>query len=219
MRRRQVLAALGTSIVPFTGCLSTASPGDASETTPTSESPPTDFPTVSVRSDYEQPSDATVIVDVIRQFSPNQPAKIKISYTNTAASRRTVDFQASPPFSEYMSAAPDSPRLAIIPDDHSHIAPGEVINNQSTQTESPTESRQLIPDTPIEGCWIVPTAFAVYGVAHPKTLSSGETVAEEYTVLGYQTNTSCLPSGEYGFEQDRYFGEDNPWGFTIELSR
>lgn len=182
MRRRQVLAALGTSIVPFTGCLSTASPGDASETTPTSESPHTDFPTVSVRSDYEQPSDATVIVDVIRQFSPNQPAKIKISYTNTAASRRTVDFQASPPFSEYMSAAPDSPRLAIIPDDHSHIAPGEVINNQSTQTESPTESRQLIPDTPIEGCWIVPTAFAVYGVAHPKPLSSGETVAEEYTV-------------------------------------
>lgn len=219
MHRRQALAALGTSIVSLAGCISSTSPSDESDTTPTSEPTPAEFPTVSVHSDYDQPPDATVVVDVIRQFSATQPAKIAISYTNTAASRRDVDFSASPPFSEYLSTESNSPRLAIIPDDHSHIAPGEAGNNQSTQTKSSTESRQLIPETLIDGCWIVPMRFAVYGMAHPKTLSPDETVTEEYTVLGYQTNGTCLPSAGYRFEQSRYFGEGNPWGFTIQLDR
>lgn len=226
MRRRQVLAAVGTSIVPLAGCISSSSPGETGDSTPSSdmtETPESKFPAVSVKSGYNQPSDTKMEVNVVRQFTPDKPAKVKISYTNTGESQRTVDFQASPPFSEYVSTGGEPPRLVIIPDDHSHISPGSVVQNQSSQTESSTESQteehQLIPENPIDGCWKIPTSFAVYGVAHEKTLSPGETISEEYTVLGHRTNETCLPSGEYRFEQNPYFDEGSPWGFTIQMHR
>lgn len=209
MRRRQVLAALGTSIVPLAGCISGSSSGETSDSTPSSsmtETPKSEFPALSVSSEYEQPPDAKMAVERVRQFTTDKPAKIKISYTNTAESERKVPFQASPPFSEYVSTKEGSPRLVIIPDDHSHISPGKVIQNH-TRTESPTEnqtdSHQLIPKTPIDGCWKVPTAFAVYGMAHPKTLSPGETISEDTPSSGIKRTRRAYLRESIGLNRTR----------------
>lgn len=212
MQRRQFVTAVGTSALPLAGCVGTASSGEGSA----------DTPTVSVESVDEHPPRARVEVSVVRQFSRDRPAKVEVAYTSTADSNREVDFQASPPFSEYLSAGQQSPRLAVIPDDHSHVAPVDVRSGSEragSTTERDPGADRLVPRTPVDGCWRVPTAFAVYGAAHPQTLSSGETVAEEYAVLGHAANEACLPPGTYRFEQDPYAGRREPWGFALRIER
>jgi len=226
MRRRTILTTLGASALPLAGCLGTAAPGtDHEPRSSTEKGQPTSLPSIAVRSEDEQPPTASVTVSVERQFSATRPAKIEITYTNTAESSRKIDFQASPPFSEYVSTGQAPPNLAIIPDDHSHMAPvreskqdsetGSLTVRKSIDTDS-TDERSLVPETPVEGCWAT-NGFSVYGVAHPKTLEPGESVAEEYVVLGQSADSTCLPSGSARFEQAGYFEDGQSWGFTIEL--
>lgn len=201
MRRRHFLAASVASTLPLTGCLD-AFPSTTRVRTPA----------IAVESERDEPANARIDVTVLEQFSEQTPARIEISYTSTAPNEREVDFGSSPPFSEYWSTGRESPRLVIIPDDHSHISP---TGTEPSDSKNP-DSTQLVPDSPVDGCWRAPN-FAVFGVGHTRTLAPQETVSEGYTVLGHVDNENCLPSGTYHFVQEHYFGHDQSWGFTIQL--
>lgn len=145
------------------------------------------YPTVSTRLVGDRGTDSRFDATVLSQFSEGYPARIEITFTNTATEEREVRFGGPPPFFSYKSDSDGSDRLVLIPDDNSHIVP--------------TESSRLVPRTPTDGCWTVLSGFAVYGSGVVKSVSPQETLSQQYTVLNHWANVDCLPPGEYVFEQ------------------
>lgn len=196
MKRRTLLNATSIGTLAIPGCLGLATWGGDR-----------DFPSVSVETEKKQQEDVTLRAEVIRQFSESAPAKVSISFTNDSDSEIEFTFGASPPFSQYTSQGSSSSRLVIIPDS----------NNSHISLHDTEGSVELPPKTKVNGCWELPGLEAVYGRAQKETISAGESISEEYAVLNHSKNRQCLPTGEYRFVSEAYFGQDEPWGITIQL--
>ncbi|NEU55493.1 hypothetical protein [Halorussus sp. MSC15.2] len=207
MNRRQLLGAVGGGAsISVCGFLKTMSSNDEEVA----------YPKVSVHGDTTDPErNVALSVEVIQQFSRESPAEIQVAFTNTAESAREFYFGSTPPFSEYLSTERnDGTQLVAIPRNRSHISLGDV--NDATGESS--ENQEIVPERPLDGCWRLHGDLAVWGFANQKTVKPGETLQEKFTVLDYSDNTTCLPGGEYRFVSPNYFGQNNPWGFTVELT-
>lgn len=207
MDRRQLLGAVGGGAsISILGFLKTMTSNDEQ----------LEYPRVSVRGDTIDPErNVAISVAVLQQFSRESPAEIQVAFTNTADSTREFYFGSTPPFSEYISTRRDNgARLVAIPSHRSHISLGEV----NGATDGSSENQEIVPDRPPAGCWRLQGDLAVWGFANQKTVKPGETLQERFAVLDDSDTATCLPGGEYRFVSSNYFGQNNPWGFTIELT-
>lgn len=204
------------------------------------------FPDVTVESDAVSRSDVLMSVEVVRQFTDSHPARIRVTFKNESDSEMTFSFGNTPPFSEYVSTG-DGPRLVVIPVSQAPgLVVGEVGSGTTTgpdgqsaeaktrtartetdpsdggddeTTEAAAMTSGIIPTEQRDRCWSLPAGeLAVYGRQVEKTIPPGETINEEYAVLNHPENDGCLPTGEYRFVAERYFGDDAPWSFAVKLA-
>lgn len=209
MNRREMLAALGTVSIPA-GCSSIVSSGPA-ETAPT-DTPTTRTPKLSVSQREHQQPDAELDVDIRQQFSADHPARLRVSFTNTADHERQIEFGPSPPFSEYRSMTLD---LVVIPEDFNFIEPSS--ETETETTDAFVVTRSLVPSEPQDGCWEIENEFGHFAPVNERALLPGETIRREYTVLNSVEGEPCLPKGDHEFVSADYFDEETPWGFTIHI--
>lgn len=194
MKRRNVLATAGIIVPALTGYGYVSKNNTMDIRTPN----------ISVQTEGKRQSDTGFSVKLLQQFTGEHPAKVNISYTNTADGEQQILFDGPPPFYKYKSKEHESSHLVVIPDDHTHI--------------SSEEGGQLVPQDPKDGCWTVPRQLSVYGTAVKETISSGETVSQEYTILNHWANRECLPPGKYLFEQSSPLTDhEQAWKFSVNI--
>lgn len=204
MKRRKFLSTVGISTLPVSGCLGLNRLGERNR----------DFPTVSVQGDEEQREDISMGAEIVQQFNESEPAKVRVSFKNISDSEMRFTFGASPPFSQYISQDMGHSRLVIISEtNNSHI----IANWSDDAGRSEDGSDQLLPETPKDGCWDFPSEISIFSSGKKKRISEDETISEEYVVLNHSKNRQCLPVSEYRFVSENYFGQDESWGFTVEL--
>lgn len=221
MYRRQMLLALGSSFVA--GCAGVSSRDEDDETrSPSSTTGSRSdgrFPEVAVEADAVADERAvSVEVEAERSFTEARPARLRVRFTNAADRTRRFFLGASPPFSTYTGRhAAGGAKLVLVPDareDTFAADPAEQTADDDTETAS---RYRLVPTEPIGGCWYAGKVVGSAAVREASELEPGEAIAERYTLLGHPLNERCLPAGEYRFEDERYFGTDGPWGFSVSL--
>lgn len=220
MYRRRTVLAFGSSLLA--GCTGISSEDESTETPPsrtTERRPRGRFPEVSVAADaVAHEREVAVEAEAERSFTEARPARLVVRFTNTADRTRRFFLGSSPPFSSYTGSHTDEDaKLVLVPDtrEDTFVAdPPEQTADEDTETAS---RHRLVPVEPIGGCWYAGKVVGSVDVRRPTELRPGETIRERYTLLGHPLNEQCLPTGEYRFEDERYFGTDEPWGFSVLL--
>jgi hypothetical protein len=164
------------------------------------------FPPVTVSLD-SQPTDVPfrLGVEVRNGFTPEEPARLRISFENCSEREQRVGGGDIFPVSNIWN---DDAHLVLIPTD------------ESIQKFAFGPEKRIIPDQPTDGCWQTNLVhLIVKSVLRWRTLTSGETISTEYAVLHYpereimeattdlwygsaSERDGCLPAGDYRFEQD-----------------
>jgi hypothetical protein len=190
MQRRQFLAAAGTvSAIPLAGCFAGALDSDSNDGST--------YPTLSVDADPLSGS-GTVSVSVIREFGPEQPARLRIALTNDGDEALSAIFGTVPPFTDlHGDHTEGDARLLLVPTDDQR-------------------KRRVIPETPSDGAWRATGDVATNATAIMTEVPTGETVAQTYDLLA-GPETDGLPTGDYRFEVRDYLGRET-WGFTVSVS-
>lgn len=204
MNRRQILGGLGAAGLSVGGVLALDKFGFIGDR----------FPTIDVSADpVDSARNISLETSVINHFNEKNPARIKISLTNTGETERQFRFGQSPPFSEYLA---ENNKLALIPENH------EFINY--TQSPPVTDDHTvggdsgIIPTRPRSGCWRLAGEIAISIAAKPLVLSPGEQISETYSILGTTGSLRCLPPSQYRFVDSFYFGREEPWGLTVIIN-
>lgn len=205
MNRRRYLGITVGSTVGVAGCVGAG--GDQSGQTVNS------FPNVSANADpVPDRHDAEIDLETVDQFSESAPASVRITYTNTATSKREVQFTTSAPFPPYTGQAADGDgQLSIIPKSRENIDPRP---KPADDMDDP-----FIPLQPQDGCWRAQAMVAGNDVAVTRTLDSDESVGETYVLMAHLKSSSCLAIGDYRFNAPHYFEKDSAWGFDISLDQ
>ncbi|RDI70633.1 hypothetical protein [Halopelagius longus] len=187
------------------------------------------YPNVAVAAD-QQPRDAPFRLGVEkgRDFSPDAPARIRVTFENRSSTEQTVGFGPIPPFSEIWSEGDGL--LVLVPSD-------AAVRRHALGTDE-----EILPDRPVDGCWQTnPVRFVRHDVLRWRTLDAGERVRTEYAVLRHpereilaattdewvsvrSESDGCLPAGEYRFEEsfppdprtDAAWDEFE-WGFSLDI--
>ncbi|AFK19103.1 hypothetical protein E6P09_09995 [Haloferax mediterranei ATCC 33500] len=187
------------------------------------------FPSIDVTGD-QQPKDVPfrLGIEKVRDFSSDEPARIRVSFENRASTEQIVGFGAIQPFTNIWCEG-EFP-IVLVPSDTG-------IQKYAFGTDE-----QIIPDRPVEGCWQTNLVrFSCNDVLRFRPLDVGETMQTEYTVLQYpereilEATTDkwfgpvaesdvCLPAGKYRFvdsflprfRTDTTWDEFD-WGFTLTI--
>lgn len=133
-------------------------------------------------------------VEVIDDFSAEQPARIRMGFSHlgdSGSDQYTVEFGETPPFSFYNGAAQDHEAVLIaIPD-----------NTSDVRAAGRSTPSRWVPEDPVDDCWRAPAIPLVRSdpsVSNRVELPAGETITNEYTLLGF-AGEECLPPLEYRF--------------------
>lgn len=183
MKRRSLLAAVGTSTVVWTaGCLDTIGFIDAEES-----SVERDVTAVAIETDHEEVS-ANVAVE--SHFTDSSAGILTVELTNHEVERTIW-------FSGY-----EIPWFGVV--DHAEEA-------AELHTMSTEHFAEAPPDEPIDGCWTYELVPPRPGVWAPKTMEPGETVVAEFALAAPMwpeddaVPEPCLPAGTYtGESEDKY---------------
>lgn len=178
---------------------------DSGSCGPSTTTSPDPYPDLEFEPD-PVPDDAGVdiCIEPVAGFTDDQPARFAVALTNESDERQTFDFTVSPPYPPYPPRHQDSDaELMIVPDDREYVTPRD---------------GTFVPDEPSEGCWRALERPGGLDVGLEETLSPGETIREEYVLLG-APDGECLAPGTYRTETERYdpVGYEH-WGFEITLS-
>ncbi|NIC00539.1 hypothetical protein [Halobacterium sp. R2-5] len=211
MKRRTYLAALSAAAVA--GC--TGAPvtggGDGETTagpTTTTKSRTSNGPTTGDRTTNERPwfryaidgvrtadaplEEVTMDARVTREFSVDHPARLEVSFTNTADEERTFVFGSLVPWDglwgQHQSA---DATMLLAPDDG------------------------VVPDGTSDDCWQATDGVALPEVMREETVDPGATVRGEFAVLAAHDSDQCHPHGTYRFEKDNYL--ESGWWFELDL--
>lgn len=168
------------------------------------------FPTIQIESD-PVPGEWGVEIDVTieNQFGWQRPARLRITFTNTADYEREFSFGKIPPFvpldGEHASS---DARLQLYP----------VHPHQGVDTYNGSEAPAAIPSRPEDGCWRATDYIAIeLGYLHV-TLSPGEEIGETYAVLAHPDSSTCLAAGDYRFEDRSITPTGDKWVLTVTVS-
>lgn len=221
MKRRAFVATAG--VLPVVGCVGRSGADD--ESTPTSTTstasettgPETDRPSeqtmtgtstsdirplrsvsVEQRDSLEQGLGARLDVELLKStITSDHTAVMEVSIVNTGESNRTYQFGPIPVFSA--TASTDDRWLLVKPE----------------QLERPSD-----------GCWSHPKSKKEPGaLATVRELAPGESAARTFELWSNSrlTEESCLPTGEYRFEDEYRVRQSDEkddefaWGFTLQV--
>lgn len=141
---------------------------------------------------------------VIDQGDSETPPRVRIGVTADVACE--LAFGPTQPFSA-VEGRNDGQRLLLIPDD-----------DQDSLVADDRDVQEFVPATPISGCWTARSGvFLVKDVMISVTLTRGETITEEYTLLNHPGNSGCFPSGKYVFE-DTIWYNDRQRAWRLEVT-
>lgn len=215
--RRQLLRTAGAAIGgSLAGCTAGDPTGDEPSATASPAAPGTDTPSPTAAPSGPPPptaDDVALDVAVLQSFTPDQPARLEIAFTN--AGERSLLGLGGPqyvlPFvdDDYAGEAADgSLALFLLPDDN-----GLAVEPEGEPTAS-VES--YLPDAPTDGCWTVPFEWpaakaSFTAVLHEVPVEPGGTVSHEYSLYYLD---DCV-TGTFAFESSFDLGyrrSDDPDG-------
>lgn len=178
-------------------------PGSCGRRTSTSPAP---YPDLAFEPD-PVPEDASVsiCIEPVSPFTDEHPARFAVELTNEGDSSLTFGFAISPPYPPYAAShRSEAAELVILPDYREYVTPRD---------------GTFVPDEPDDGCWRALERPGGLDKGLEETLEPGETIREEYVLLG-APDGECLVPGTYRTENERYdpVGYE-PWGFEITLSQ
>ena len=150
-------------------------------------------------------------IEVVKQFSEQTPARLRIQFKNDASTSREFLFGPDAPFGPLRGASPSTARLHVLPDDETNPTAGAY--------------SKVIPSHPVGGCWQLADRYDILDRGLIWQADLNATTAMTYVVLDDPDNEECLPSGTYPFEGEwgeRY--EDTTdewfkWQFELILER
>jgi hypothetical protein len=205
MKRRTVLQALTGGIVASAGCLSTLEEYRESDTAE-------DQATMNVS--VREPDDAAMVsigATLVEEATEDHPARIRVRLTNDAESQRTFRFGSSPPLSTYVSdRSGEDATLVLVPDDTSNV---------SIEDRNDDSTFRLVPDQPTDGCWQVVDRIVGQDILQSRTVESGGSVTETFTVLAGADNDPCVPADDYRFEAGFEVGEQRfDWSLVVSTT-
>lgn len=193
--RRRFLKTLagGFPAALLAGCTATGDPeptatgSHSSPLTPTTQSTPT-----SLTAD-----DVDFTVEVIRQFTRDHPARVRLSLSYEGERSLFVEGGTVLPFEDYYGEREGwDERLFLIPDDHDHLQP---VDESDDEIEA-----EIVPNSTAGGCWqasyhgFAVTGFAATAHLSGESMAASSTIEREYTLLGSPT-LGCDPDGSYRF--------------------
>lgn len=188
LTRRQALQAIGsTAILSLAGC--TTEIGNGGEPTDhTTGEPEPASPTATLSPVREDEFEFEVAV--LNQFTSDQPASVRFSFTNTSnRSYILTPTEFGPIDQGYVVAEADSAAKIVLANSGIRFYDSE----SDEYTEPPREPRN--------GCWTLDAELeypvgVTYGEVPP-----GETISEDFTCYAHRENENCLPVGEYRFTE------------------
>jgi|GEM_PF-405813 hypothetical protein len=201
MKRRTVLSTLGLSL--FGGCVGNPLQ-PAEEYTPTS--------IAEVQGDeVPESEDVALELELERDFSESAPARLSISFTNTADQTRTFEFGGTPPFSSFHgTAVGGNAQMILVPDDFEYVG---IVSYDDSTVET------VVPSQPIEGCWKAVNGIVGNDIILDRELGPDESISMTYTVVAHHENDACLEPGEYRFVSQNYFSNGSSWGLTVTVKK
>lgn len=205
MNRRRVIVGTASALpVALPGCPDTSDDGEQRG----------GFPDLSATGD-EIPagheSGLSASVELVRQYSRDEPARLRISLVNRSDTAREITFGPSLPFSTLRGGKEEGAAVAVlVPDDRTHVH----VERAGDSSSEPAE--------PDDGCWQI-EGVARDDIAQYERFDSGGSLTEAYSVYALTENGDCLPPGEYRFEDSWVnrpgtspeFSVD--WGFTLAV--
>lgn len=157
------------------------------------------------------PGEWNVEIDVTisNQFSSEDPARLRISLTNTAGHGREYWLGRLTPFMNIVGEHRSNDARILLYPVHPH--PG-------VDTYHGEEAPAAIPSRPVDGCWRAKDYISIDLGPQKVTLSPQEEIGETYAVLDHPDNSNCLAEGEYRFDDSTITPTADEWGFTLSIS-
>lgn len=132
-------------------------------------------------------------ITVIRQFSEEAPALVRIELTNDASMNTEISLAHIVPFDSMKGHRPDeSASLYLIPESGS-------VRGDTTTSDPPKNGESLIPETPINGCWRLSDHPLIRESGTLWNADPGASLRRDHAVLDEPKSETCLQSGTYRF--------------------
>lgn len=214
MRRRTISLAIGIVIsTSLAGCIqnngdtgtddepnqsSDETSDDSTESNGTSQN----FPSITVEVDESNVEYIRGSVEIIRQFSAEAPARLRVSLENDGDESREFAFGSIQPFGGLGGIHVNRDEgLILYPEDDSGF---------SYEGEIPEEST--------DGCWRFPDGeLLIDDLATTAELQPTKTASMEYDLFDDSDGDECLSEGEYRFEESDFGEQGHEWGFSAIL--
>lgn len=164
-----------------------------------------DFPKIHVMANILASSLLSPTAEVVRQFSSERPALLRLGVTNEDTTRRTFQCGVPEPFGDVQNDASDEYRMCLIPEDEEGVL-------------HDSEDSPIVPSEPDDGCWRVRPNWGDSQILSGFRLRPGESFTNEYVVLAAPDSEECLPPQDYHFETTLQTGdEEMHWKLTIAV--
>lgn len=183
---------------------------DESSSEPAHATSSKEFPSITLKFDeFDGGRDLKMSLAIVEAFSPTSPAVIEMTLKNTSSEHKELEVGPTPPFSWFWGSEVDgSSTLVLVPDDRTYVGI-EDANDDGQFT--------LVPDSPTDGCWRSPDRPVAKSIGRVVRLEPCGELSQTYSLLAAPDSDSCLQPGEFRFVDETYFGNDQPWGFTVVL--
>lgn len=197
---------------PTSECTPPAEPTSRKTTTPDDG-----FPHLSVASNTPPAGyEVATTARLVRPFTADAPAQIRVAFTNTARAERVFWFGSTVPFTpETVRHGTKPAQLQLVPENK----PGGMDTNDDGDI-------QVLPGEPTDGCWQAEDEVIFSDERRFIRLGACETATVVFSVVAHPANTGCIPRGTYRttstWETAAEYGEtstdrDATWKLTLTI--
>lgn len=130
-------------------------------------------------------------VQQLAEMSADHPARVRVTFTNTATEPMTFRFSSPAPFSDSVGTKQDEISKLVL------------VRPTTTTTRS-------------DGCWEHSVGGQPASVA--QTLDPNKQIHIDWSIFSHRKNEECFPAGNYRFEDEvEVNGSTYRWGFTVSV--
>lgn len=164
-----------------------------------------DFPEIQVTENALDSPLLSPTAEVVRPFSNERPASLRLGVTNEDTARRTFQCGVPKPFVDVQNDLDDEHRMHLIPEDERGLL-------------HDSEDSPIVTSEPDDGCWRVNPTGATSQILDGFRLKPGESITNEYVVLAAPDSAECLPPDDYHFETTLWADdEEMQWKLTVTV--
>jgi hypothetical protein len=164
-------------------------------------------PTIAITANEFPAAGISPVGSVVRQFSDEQPALVRLGVRNETASKTMIRTAPPRPFPATLNNADDPHMMYLVPEDEQGL-----LHNR--------DDDPIIPDTPDDGCWRRRPTGATGQALIGFYLPAGESHVARYVVLAAPDTYECLPANDYHFTSTMYVDETGnkfDWDLTVTV--